>query len=247
MDKAFILTARTDSSRLSSKIIKKIHKKLRVIDIIIKRAKKINLPIILATTQKKSDDFLCSYVKRKYKIIIFRGNNLSKIKRWHQCFKKYNIKYACIVEGDDPLFDYNIYKKEIQKKIKHEILTCPKDIITGNFFYIISRKGLAKLKKFTERRGYNNVEIIDPLVKMAKLKKKTIAVKKIFRKKNIRLTLDYHEDYILIKKIINKFGYLVKNDKVVNFLIKNKDLSSINYFREKYWVKKQLSIIKKFR
>ena len=58
MDKVFILTARTKSHRLPSKIIKKIYKNLRIVDVIIERAKKINLPIILATTQKKSDDFL---------------------------------------------------------------------------------------------------------------------------------------------------------------------------------------------
>ena len=245
MEKAFIITARTPSSRLPSKIIKKIYKNKRTIDIIIERAKKINLPIILATTRKKDDDFLCSYVKQKHQISIFRGD-LSKIKRWYHCFKKYKIKYACFVEGDDPLFNYNFYKNEINKKIKHEVITYPKNIITGIFFYIISYNGILKMKNFVEKYKYEDTEIIDPFVEKAKLKKKTIFIKKIFKNKNIRLTLDYPEDYLLIKKLTKKFGYLIESEKIVNFLIKNKKLSKINFFREKDYRNNQSTIIKKW-
>ena len=206
---------------------------------------KINLPIILATTRKKDDDYLCSYVKQKHQISIFRGD-LSKINRWYYCFKKYKIKYACFVEGDCPLFNYSIYKNEINKKIKYEILTSPKNIITGIFFHIISYNGLLKMQNFVEKNKYKDTEIIDPFVKMARLKKKTIFVKEIFKNKNIRLTLDYPEDYLLIQKLIKKFGYLIDIEKIIDFLIKNKKLSKINFFREKDMSNNQLTIFKKW-
>ena len=43
MDKAFIITARTPSSRLPSKILKKIYKNKRTIDLIIERAEKLKM------------------------------------------------------------------------------------------------------------------------------------------------------------------------------------------------------------
>ena len=100
------------------------------------------------------------------------------------------------------------------------------------------------MKNFVEKYKYEDTEIIDPFVEKAKLKKKTIIIKKIFKNKNIRLTLDYPEDYLLIKKLIKKFGYLIENEKIVNFLIKNKKLSNINFFREKDYLNNQSQIIK---
>lgn len=67
MINAAIITARSDSSRLNRKIMKNIGKKLLAIDILIKRAKKIKAPVILATSDKKSDDDLCNYVKKNIK------------------------------------------------------------------------------------------------------------------------------------------------------------------------------------
>ena len=64
MNNYTIITARTSSKRLPKKILRKFGK-LRTIDIIIKRAKKIGLPIILATSNLKSDDNLVNYVKKK--------------------------------------------------------------------------------------------------------------------------------------------------------------------------------------
>ena len=58
------------------------------IDILINRAKKVNLPIILATSKSKSDNKLCRYIrKKKYRIKIFRGENKNKVLRWYKCFK----------------------------------------------------------------------------------------------------------------------------------------------------------------
>ena len=246
MEKALIITARTPSSRLPSKIIKNIYKNFRTIDVIIERAKKINIPIILATTKQKEDNFLCSYVKKKYKIKIFRGS-FSKIERWHQCYKKYKIKYGCITEGDDPLFNYELYINEINKKITHDVITYPRNIINGGqFFYIISYRGILKIKNLVNKYKYNDTEIIDPFIKKAKLTKKTIFVKKLFKNKKIRLTLDYPEDFRLIQKVVNKFGHMIENEKVVNFLIKNKKLAKINFFRESDYLKNQSRLIKKW-
>ena len=243
MKKAFIITARTPSTRLPSKIIKKIYKNKRTIDLLIERAKKVDLPIILATTKNSEDDFLCNYVKKKHNIKVFR-RNFSKAKRWYDCFTKFNIELGCIIEGDDPLFNFDFYKKEINKKINYDVLTYSKNMITGVFFHIFTYNGISKMYKYALNNGYKDTEIIDPFIKKAKLKKKTIRVNKIFRNKKIRLTLDYPEDYKFMKIITKKMGYLSETAEIIKFLIKNKKISKINYFRENDFSINQSKIIK---
>ena len=243
MNKAVIITARTSSKRLPSKIIKRVINNFRSIDIIIKRSQKINLPIILATSNTKKDDFLCRYIKKKYKILIFRGSNLNKIKRWYECFRKFKIDYGCIIDGDDILFDYEIYKREIHKKVGFEILSHPKNMITGLFTHIISFKTLSKMKFLFNKNI--DTEMIEPFLKKAKVKKKILRIKEKYRNKKIRLTLDYEEDYKLIKLLVKKFGCLVKSKKIVDFLIANKEIPKINFFRENDWKKNQIIKINK--
>jgi spore coat polysaccharide biosynthesis protein SpsF (cytidylyltransferase family) len=47
----------------------------------------------------------------------------------------------------------------------------------------------------------------------------------------MRLTLDYYEDFILIKMLHKKFGSLVQRKVVEDYLANNLDLLKINIFR----------------
>ena len=87
--------------------------------------------------------------------------------------------------------------------------------------------------------------MIEPFLKKAKVKKKILRIKEKYRNKKIRLTLDYEEDYKLIKLLVKKFGCLVKSKKIVDFLIANKEIPKINFFRENDWKKNQIIKINK--
>ena len=238
---AVIITARSKSSRLPNKILKNLDKKLKSIDILIKRAEKINLPIILATTRSRTDDKLCAYVKKKYKIKIFRGCDENKLLRWHNCYKKFKIENACIIEGDDIFFDYNIYKKLIKKVGKYDILSAHKSMITGVFSHVIARTALKKMYKYFKSKI--DSEMIEPFIEKSKLKKKIIKVNKIFHDKKIRITLDYIEDLKVMSVLLKKFSPTENTIDLIKYLRKNKSISNINYFRENFWRKNQLKKI----
>lgn len=242
MNKAVIITARTNSSRLNGKILMKISKTLRAIDIIIMRAKKINVPIILTTTKNKSDDKLCAYVKNKYNIKIFRGENLNKLKRWYNCFIKFKIEKAAIIDGDDVFFDFESYKKNLNSTANYQILSAPKNMITGLFTHIITLEAMKQMKKLFSKDI--DSEMIEPFLKKAKVKRRFLKPNKIFLNKKIRLTLDYVEDLILLRKIFKKLKIMSTSKQIVNFLIENKKISNFNYFREEYWKKNQTRKIK---
>lgn len=225
-----IITARTSSKRLPKKILRKFGK-LRTIDIIIKRAKKIGLPIILATSNLKSDDNLVNYVKKKYNINFFRGSHSNVLKRWQDCFKKFKINYACMIDADDLLFDFNLYRSSIRLiKKKYDLITKPNKIIVGIFTHIISSNLMLKLKKKYKNQS---IEFIDPLFK--KLNIKTCVIQTKLVNKKIRFTLDYYEDYLFFQILFNRFKATTPSKTIVNFLKKNNELTKINFFREKSW------------
>jgi spore coat polysaccharide biosynthesis protein SpsF len=235
---ASIITARTSSSRLPRKILKNITKHYKSIDILIFRAKKIGLPIILATSKNSYDDDLCDYVKQKHNILIFRGNEKNKILRWYSCFNKFKISKACMIDGDDICFDYNLYKKAIQINLKkYEIIKYPDNIITGCFMYIMQFSFIKKLNKISKK--FVDTEMIEPFIERLNSKKKYLKIDNIYKSQNIRLTLDYKEDLFFFKKIFKKFSIIEKTSTVIDFLIKNKKISRINFFRQKNYLNNQ--------
>ena len=234
-----IITARSKSSRFPNKILETITPKYKSIDILIERAKKIGLPIILATSNLKADDYLCNYVKKKHNIKIFRGSNKNKIERWYKCFKKFKADVACMIDGDDLCFDYNLYKKY---KGKNFFYGYPSNLITGVFLNIINYESIKKMHKHS--KNFKDTEMIKPFIKKSKIKVKLIDSPKIYQNKKIRLTFDYVEDLYFFKAIFKKFNIKKETLKIVKFLTKNENISKINYFREAAWKNNQSRKIK---
>lgn len=239
---ASIITARTQSARLSNKILKKITKNNLSIDILIKRATQIGYPVILACSDSKKDNKLVNYVKKKHKkVIIFRGNEINKLKRWHDCFQKFNINKACMIDGDDLSFCINTYKSSVSALKKYDVIKYNKKMIPGLFTYAITKKALIKCKKlFLEKP---NSEMVDGYFDGVKLKMKEIKTGKYFLNKKIRLTLDYKEDLVFFKKLYSAVNITESSKNIVNYLKQNRQISKINYFRNFYWKKNQKSII----
>ena len=227
-----IITVRTDSKRLPKKCLKVINKK-KVIEIIIKRAKKIGFPIILATTRDKADRILCN-IALKNNILYFRGSKKNVLKRWNDCILNFNISIAVIVDADDLLFDYTEYKKaaNIIMKKKYDYIRSNKNSITGLFTYIFRSE---VLRKIYLKHKNKNIETPEPFLTKS-FKFYSLKLKK---DKKIRLTLDYLEDLIFFKKIFSKFSFAVNTTRVINYLKRFKNISKINYYRQNDYLNNQ--------
>ena len=109
---AAIVTVRNSSSRLPNKAIMKIKDQLRSIDIVISRAKKTGFAVIIATSTDKTDDVF-EEIAKEHNVQLFRGALLNKIKRWHDCFQKFKVENALILDGDDLERSYDIGKRDV--------------------------------------------------------------------------------------------------------------------------------------
>ena len=119
-----IVQARTDSSRLPKKILKKINGQ-EIIKIIFKRlskSKKID-KIILATTKKKSDDFLSKIIS-KMGFAVYRGSENNVLSRYYNVNKIHKADYIVRITGDCPFVDPKIVDLIIDQTIKNKADYC---------------------------------------------------------------------------------------------------------------------------
>ena len=246
MNVDIIVEARTKSSRFPNKVIQKINNKF-IIEIMIERLKKIKnfRYIILATTKNKSDDILVK-IARKNKIKYFRGHTNNVLNRVLNCAKKFKTDVIVEITGDNPLTDPIISKRIInfflknKKKIEYlsndmEIYKRkPKKITLGFSTKIFETKTLEKVNYLTKNK-IDQEHISNFIVKNPKLfKTHNFPLPVYLQNINYRFTMDYLEDFLLIKEIYKKLSIKKKyfsSLDIHKFLLKNKNLLKINDFR----------------
>ena len=228
---AVIVSARSSSSRLPNKALLKIKDDICAIEIVIERAKMIGLPVILATSRDNSDNKL-SEIGKKHNIQVFRGELQNKIKRWHDCFNKFEIKTAIEIDGDDLCYNYDLAKRALSEfKKTEDMMIAPSNLIIGFFTYIISKNGMGKLYSVAKDENLNT-DVITKFIEKGELKLQTLIPKENEVNKNIRLTLDYDEDLKFFRKIYEKFDILTPTSEIVDYLLENPELAKINFGRQ---------------
>lgn len=111
---AAIIQARMDSTRLPSKILKKVLGKTLLEYQIerIKRAKTID-EIIIATTTKESDDQivqLCQQLSIPY----YRGSEEDVLSRYYEAATEFNVDVIVRLTSDCPIIDPNVIDKVVE-------------------------------------------------------------------------------------------------------------------------------------
>ena len=154
---AIIIFARFNSKRLPNKVFKKIGFKPLLLHIIdrIKKKSKFQLPIIVATSNRKSDDKIENFCKKK-NIKIYRGDLNNVYKRSLDCFSKFSLESFVRVCADRPFFDVTLMDQMINKlkNSKFDIVsnqfprTYPKglgcEVAKTNIFFRIKKLKLTK-------------------------------------------------------------------------------------------------------
>lgn len=210
-----IIYARTSSRRFPNKIFKKIIN-LRLIEIVIKRLKKINFKkkdfeIIVNTSSNKNDKKLVLFCK-KNKIKFYVGSLNNVFKRTYDCLKKNKYEIFVRVNCDRPFVDFNTITKMIK------ILNRNKDLDIVTNCYKKYPKGLASevarskifLENLLKIKSRDHKEHIFNFFYKNSKKFKILNIKDPLYEKNVNLNLsiDYKKD---LKKIIKIFWFFKKN------------------------------------
>ena len=238
---AAIIQARMGSSRLPKKAMKKVLGKPLLYYMIsqIKKSKTVN-DIIIATSIKKENNEIRNFCK-KNKIKCFSGSEKNVLSRYYKTAREYKSDVIVRLTSDCPLIDPKIIdtcvKKFLRSNYKFVANTSPPEKLTfpdGMDVEVFSFKTLKYANANCKLKS--DLEHVTPFIWRNKKKFKQY---KINLKKNLshlRLTVDYREDFLLIKKIITYFQakkLQLSLNNMVDYLFSNKDLININAFRNK--------------
>lgn len=230
---AIIIEARANSTRLPNKILFKIGK-LSFLEFLVRRLKytKLTKKIVIATTKKNNKDII--NIAKKNKALWFCGSEKNVIKRILDASKFFNIEYIVRITSDCPLIDpqfiddaINIFKKKKYDYVSNSHIRSFPD---GMDVEVFSRKALSKSYKFAKNAKFKEWTTWSIRKNPKKFRIFNIMAPKKFYKPKIGLTLDYYEDYILLKKIILHFKEKTNFNllNVLNLLKRKKNWIKIN-------------------
>lgn len=231
---AVFITARLKSKRLRKKILKYIDKNFTVIEFLVKNLEKLKLDIYVITSTNKGDDELCQFLKLK-NIKYYRGEPLDVIKRIYDCSKKIAVSNIVSVTADNPFIDTSVLKQMIKThNNKNNDFTMSQGLPLGLFGYCLKTKILKEILKKKKRK---NTEFWGGYI----LKDKSF-ISKIVNLKGYkslikyRFTIDYYEDLIFCRKVLNLFVKKYSSSSIISakklMKINLKDISKINNYRK---------------
>ena len=239
-----IIQARTDSKRFPKKILKKINKK-EVLTIMLERLKKRFKDKIIVAVANKNYKKIVDICK-KQKIKFFLGSNKNVLERHYKCAQKNKIETIVRIPSDCPLIDPNIIRKGLKKFFSHNVdyvsNILPRSYIDGNDVEILSIGCLIKI--YNHATSELDKEHVTTYLQKNKRKFKIInfeAAENLSLK--YRLTLDYKEDLIVIKKILNNKNIFLNYKSIESIFRKNPNISKINKkFIGKMWYQKKKNL-----
>ena len=234
-----IVQARTGSTRLPGKILKKILGR-PMLSLMLERLSKSNLidRIIVATTTNKEDDVIENLAKSDG-FDVFRGSELDCLDRYYQTAKYYDAKIVLKITSDCPLIDPLLVDKIIQYFLDNK----------NKFDYVSNVRpptfpdGLdVEIFTFsTLEHAWNNAT--DPnhrehTTTFIHSQPEKFKIGNFFMPNDENLfishrwTVDYSEDFELIKLIYENLyneGNIFLMNEILEFLEKRKDVWNINH------------------
>lgn len=239
MKKAIFITVRSGSSRLPQKCFLEINGRTTIEHLIqrVKRSKKAEI-IVLCTTESSNDDRLCE-IAVKNQILFHRGSAEDKLVRWLGAAQNNDVEFFVTADGDDLFCEPELIDLAFSQydRDKPDFIE-GKGIICGSFTYGIKASALQKV---CEIKDTNETEMMwvyfteTGLFKVNELEN----IPEIFKKPEIRMTLDYDDDFKFFKNIIEHFLKAKKEifnlRDIVSYLNEHPEVIKINqYLQEKF-------------
>jgi spore coat polysaccharide biosynthesis protein SpsF len=189
--------------------------------------------IILATSVNQQDDVIADFCKER-RITVFRGNEADVLDRYYQAARQNGLSVVVRITSDCPLIDPMLVDDMVRFFIQHEgqydlvtnrhPLTYP-DGLDVDVMSIAGLEHAWKTAAETHQREHTIPFFWEAGMRVFNFEHP----ENLFRQ--YRWTLDYPEDYVLIKRIFDALyrqGESFTTQNILEFLAGNPELQRIN-------------------
>jgi len=225
-----LITARLKSTRLPGKALIDVNGKPLLSYLVNRIRSSVEIPVYICTSTNFQDDPLEKFAV-KIGCKCFRGSEEDVLNRYFSCADKYGLDRMYIVYADEPFIDIELLKKTLSQMDKNKKeWVCNDQYIDGVFGYGFTKLALEFINKTKDN---NKNEVWGEMVSQMDLNILRNIPSYTADKRNVRLTVDYPEDCIVIKKLLNHIGELYKEISVEEFIdvYQKMNLFDINGFR----------------
>lgn len=231
-----LITVRASSSRLSSKCFLPLGG-VSVLEHVIRRVQAGGFNPIVCTSIKASDDQiedLANQLGAKF----FRGDLENKLNRWKSCMQEFDLNTAHLVDADDPYFDpiemHESYELLVRTPLDLVLTSARSDSGFASVGTSIRFSFIQELVNRAAQLKSTNFDVIpwDLLLQsddfMTSMPDKNLGIPADV---DLRLTLDYPEDYEMLAVLGAQFDYEVPRISIEKYLLSNPELRESNLFR----------------
>tara|TARA_R100000008_G_C3560653_1_gene155950 strand:+ start:479 stop:1225 length:747 start_codon:yes stop_codon:yes gene_type:complete len=240
--KGIFITVRTGSTRLPNKALLKIGDK-HTIEYVIEQAKKSKFAekIVLCTTTLPEDDILCE-IAEKNGIHHFRGSVEDKLDRWLCAAMEHGVDFFVTADGDDLFCSPELMDLAfVQESYNESDFIEGEGLVSGSFTYGIKTNVLFKVCQMKDTTDTEMMWVYFTETGVCSVEKLQ-NVPKIYKRNDIRMTLDYQEDFDFFKTVIESFdGNPFTMREVLEYLDNNKKVIAINFHLEDQWKQNQVN------
>lgn len=231
-----LVTVRFSSSRLPGKCLLEVEGS-PILQHLVQRLRHSNFEPVICTTLDSSDDQIVT-LAQKLGLKFFRGSLLNKIDRWADCAKFLDAPLVHILDADDPFVDADEISASIKLAIDLSLdLLRTSERSDSGFASVgmtVRSEFLQELKVRAKNLKTQDLDVIPWELLLSendsvmKLPDNQILERSDYQ---LRLTLDYPEDFNLISRIIQNLGSLAERKSIEEYLCNNPEILEINSLR----------------
>ncbi len=235
------VTVRTTSTRLPAKCLLPFGNG-NVLEHVIRRARAFGIDPIICTSVDTSDDVI-QEIAIKENAKIFRGSLRNKLRRWLDCAEYFKLRAFHTVDADDPFFDGEEMQLSMSMLSKKRVDMVSPPLVSSRGGGSV---GYSLPTDIVQRAIVNLPDNVDTEMIWFYLEKipglrSFVLPNNPLTPLNLRLTLDYEEDYWLLESVRRMVGGFASRREIDYLFISNPDLHKINWFRNREWKATQLT------